>query len=134
MPKKQKVRPIDYANPDDDAGQLTTKSDTPIGSTPHERADVRMLLRAIVQGWVSDPEDLRWCYTVLKHVAVKGKNERARVNAAVGAASIMQRAVELGIRLTEVDDKIERLDSGKPTESQDVTIEVVMPSPRERID
>lgn len=100
----------------------------------HDRQDVRALCRAALQGWLKTPDDIQWAYTVLKEVAMDpNRDSRSRAQAAKGAGELMQKAVELGLRQAELDDKIRRLDAGEPTENVQEVYKVRMPEARMRI-
>ena len=114
----------------------TTKSDYEWGNgrSRHARSDVRDLTRAVLKGQLSSPEDIAWAYKVLKSIAQDiHADERARAVAAKGAIDILQKAVELGLRKAELDDKIDRLDGGEPTENVRV-FDVRIPEARMRLE
>ena len=112
---------------------IATRNGNPIASPHFAKSDTKTMVRSVIKGWLTDPEDIRWCYLVLKKIAVEGKDERARANAAKGAADVLQRSIELGIKLAEFEDKTQRLDAGEATENTGVVFDVRMPEPRDRI-
>jgi len=112
---------------------IAMRNGTPIASVHDQKTDTKTMVRSVIKGWLTDPEDIRWCYLVLKKIAVEGKDERARANAAKGAADVLQRSIELGIKLAEFEDKTQRLDAGEATENTGVVFDVRMPEPRDRL-
>lgn len=105
----------------------------PTSDGHHDREDIKMLVRSVTSKQLGEPCDLAWVYEVCKSIAQdENADKRARVSAAIGAASVAQKAVELGVRIMEFEDKTDRLDKGNPTERVAV-YEVHMPAARDRI-
>lgn len=82
------------------------------GDRGHERASLRTLQRAVLNGWNIPQEWLDSLPEVAAQIARSGKSDRDRLRALEVLKSMADSRVAAAVAL----DKIERLDSGKATE------------------
>lgn len=79
----------------------------------HRRADARMLIRAIYNGWLADTSKFQDALTRLEGLARESKDERVRASCNVAITKLVAEAA----RFEAEEDKRARLDAGEPTEN-----------------
>lgn len=82
----------------------------------HKRSDIRQLVRAAINGWLTPSQIVAAGRTLEQVMADDGADARARIAAAKGVIDV----AKLAQQVCEFDDRTERLDSGRSTENVSV--------------